>query len=171
MTDNHYKELLSKRYVCTIANKCGYTINEPENDYGEDLTINEVRTYTKTSGETGHAPTGKNICVQLKATIWDPDFNTSGVVKYDLDADTYNMLVDRSKNNRPLLLVLFFLPAEKENWVEQNDEELKIRKLAFYYLPEGSATLTTNLSTKRILIPVGDKISEYTLKNLMNEMN
>lgn len=168
MTEEHIKEALSRRYVELIAAFNGFNTSVPEKDYGEDLHIIEVA-YNKTRERFFNS--GRILKFQLKSTTENSISFDNDFLKYDLEAKNYNDLIERSQDCHPLLLILFVLPIEKNDWLKVSDTELIAKKCAYWYFPEKTDIATNNLATKRISISKNNLISNDTLIHLFENFS
>lgn len=99
------------------------------------------------------------IDIQLKSTTASKVTITNGEIGYKLEEKTYNKLIlRRDKGNVPLILILFILPEEREDWVKVKSDELLLRKHAFWFYPDSSATFTGNKSSITIKIPQAQQL-------------
>jgi hypothetical protein len=148
------KEHLSNRYIGILAANSGYVITKDEVDFGVDFQLKRVYTRPKPGGGTRFAWDGKYIDIQLKATTEAQIEDGPGWIKYDLEVKNYNDMIDRAVNpTLPLILILFILPHDRASWVEIDDTELKVRRMAYWYQPPAGAVSSENLATVRITIP------------------
>ncbi len=172
MTEELIKESFSIKYLETLATYNGYTTEWPGKDFGRDLTINEISTRTQ-NGKARFIETGRTLKIQAKATTEnsiEDDNDTS--FKYDLEAKTFNDLIFRNnQNSRPLILFVFILPSDKNQWMELNDDNLLLRKHGYWFVPDTSEVETTNTATKRITINKANKFTLTTIQQLMNTYN
>lgn len=169
MTDEHIKEFISLRYIELVAAYNGFNTSGQDKDYGEDLSIIEVG-YRNENGQKRFSSTGREIKIQLKATTINSIIDEDNVVKFDLEAKNFNDLIERKKSAYPLILVVFILPENKEDWVNISDKELIVKKCAYWYLPENNNIVTKNTSTKRIEINKENLLDIHTLPNLINNL-
>jgi hypothetical protein len=162
MTDNVIMEELSKSYMETIANNSGY-FNCISRDYGTDLTIRKANLCPI---RKRYLTSGKAIDIQIKAVsekyVRHYDDSSKDFIKYDLESKNYNDLITRANENGiiiPLILAVFIMPENKDNWVTLHLEELILKKCAFWYkvLPKGS--FVKNSSTVTIEIPKTNRIT------------
>jgi hypothetical protein len=118
ITEQHIKELISFRFVEVIANFKGYktsTQNSP--DYGTDMSVCEVGARDD-NGQIRYSDTGRELKLQCKATTENSiTLLKDDLIGYDLEAKTYNDLVQRKINQKPLLLILYILPNDKSDWI------------------------------------------------------
>ncbi len=66
--------------------------------------------------------------------------------------------------------MVFILPVNKEDWINISDEELIVKKCAYWYLPKDKNIETNNTSTKRIEIYKDNLFSIHTLPNLIDTL-
>jgi len=165
MTEENIKEALSIKYIETLANYKGFKTHSLYPDNGTDLVIYEVKPRQE-NGHQRYFDTGRELKIQLKATSIEIEVNDGHLV-YDLNANTYNDLVVRINDNRPLILILFLLPNEYQDWTILNEEQLVLKKCAYYYLPAEDAERTDNQVTQRIRINVENIVTIDTLNELM----
>jgi hypothetical protein len=170
MTLNEIKEHLSRNQFKTIANRCGYKCEKPgDGDHGVDFSVNEVLPLTLPQG-TRYLDTGKILQFQLKATTEQQTLQEAEVVKYDLEAKTYNDLVHRLNNNYPLTLILAVLPVDEEQWVVCTEDGINQRTKLYWYRPQLGAALTENENSKRISIPLQNRVTREFLDLQFEEL-
>ena len=157
MTDTIMMEELSKTYLLTIATGSGYFNSNASYDYGTDLTIRKANY----SPERKRVLTsGKSIDIQVKAvsekyTQGLIDDN-SDIIKYTLEIKNYNDLVDRANENgvyMPLILCVFIIPDDKNDWYSITPTELTIRKCAFWFQVPAGTQKSKNTTNITISIP------------------
>lgn len=164
MTDENIKEALGLRFIEVLANYKGFKTNTSYPDYGTDLEIIEVD-FRIENDHKRYCDTGRELKIQLKSTTENSIIQDTSVLKYDLEIKTYNDLISRKNNLRPLLLVLFILPDNPDSWLLLTVDELLIRKQAYWFYPE-SLQKTDNTSTIRICIPKTNLFSTETIDEL-----
>lgn len=135
MTEEHIKEAISLRYIELIAAYNGYKTSSSYPDYGTDLSIIEVG-YRIENDRKKYLDTGRELKFQLKATTVSSIIEENSTIKYDLDAKTFNDLIERKSKSYPLLLVLFILPINKREWINISDDELIAKKSAYWFYPD-----------------------------------
>jgi len=165
MTEEHIKEALSLKYIELVAAYNGYKTSSSYPDYGTDLDIKEVD-FRIENQHKRHFDTGRELKLQLKATTENSVIIENETIKYDLNSITYNDLLTRKKSKTPLILILFILPSDKNEWLKISDNELIARKCAYWYFPEEAEIMTSNTATKRISINKKNLISNETLNHL-----
>lgn len=154
MTEEQIKEQLSNRFIGILASNKGYTLSKDEVDDGVDYTLNRTFPFVTPQGKTRHIPDGKMIHIQLKATTMNSIVEDATTIKYDLEAKTYNDMQARLAHNpiTPLILILFILPNDRNQWVEIDDNEIRLRRQAYWYKP-AAGPMTDNKTRIRITIP------------------
>lgn len=165
MTEEHIKEAISLRYIELIAAFNGFKTSSTYPDYGTDLDIKEID-FRLENDRKRYYETGRELKFQLKATTESSVIEEENLIKYDLNASTYNDLILRKYSKNPLILILFVLPIDKENWLNISEVELIAKKCAYWFLPESNEIFTSNTGKKRIVISKNNLISNNTLNNL-----
>ena len=168
MTEGHIKEAISLRYIELIAAFNGFKTSSSYPDYGTDLDIKEVD-FRMENDHKRYLETGRELKFQLKATTENSVIVDGDLIKYDLNASTYNDLISRKYTKNPLILILFVLPTDKDNWLNISDEELITKKCAYWFFPESAELLTANTDKKRIAISKNNFISNETLNYLFEK--
>jgi hypothetical protein len=131
--------------VIAVAARAGVNVETPQQDYGVDGTFSKIQFRDGRRRESGF-----KIDYQLKASKrWRFD---GAEVVYDLEAKTYNDLVERGVREKgtPLILILLCLPEEAGQWLEQSEDRLVMRKCCYWDWLTGTPTLNTRTVTIRI---------------------
>lgn len=165
MTEEHIKEAISLRYIELVAAYNGYKSSSASPDYGTDLDIKEVD-FRLENDHKRYLDTGRELKFQLKATTENSIIVDGDLIKYDLNASTYNDLLSRRYSKNPLILILFVLPSDRFNWLNISDDELIAKKCAYWFIPENTELLTPNTGKKRIAVNKNNFISNETLNHL-----
>lgn len=168
MTENDIKELLSRNFVRTIANRFGYKVGDRDLDNGVDLSIIEVTQRTNTDGSTRYLDSGKIVELQLKSTTENSVTYLDGSIKYALEAKNYNDLIYRRNGVSPLFLILFILPTDAKNWVVCEETMLKIEKHAYWFIPDVTDKQTDNTGTITIEFPKTNLLNESAIPEIFN---
>lgn len=169
MTDEQIKEALSRGFIQLVANRDGFKCQKPDSDHGVDLSITRARTINR-GGKIRFLDTGEYIEVQLKATTEQSIERIAGAVKYDLEAKTYNDLIDRRDDVTPLFLVLFILPTDSNVWLNVEAERLILRGCAYFYRPDNLDLPTQNIQTRRITLPDANLIGSSFVRDRFDEV-
>lgn len=168
MTIEQIKEELSNCFVGLIASYRGYKLTKPTDTGGVDFSVTKDVSYIK-NGKTRFIQSGQYVDLQLKATTERTVLFEEDVIKYDLEAKTFNDLITRREfANAPLYLILFIIPEEHDDWVDLNDENILLRKYAYWYKPPEDLMETDNVSRIRISIPLENKLNFSTFDNWFN---
>ncbi len=169
MMDEHIKEAISLRYIELIAAYNGFKTNLSYHDYGTDLNIVEVG-YRNENGKKRLSDTGREIKIQLKATTVNSILEEQKIIKYDLDSKNFNDIIKRRNSAYPLILILFILPTNRKDWLSITEEELRVKKCAYWYFPEENKVRTSNSSKKRIEINKNNLIKPDSLNEIINKL-
>jgi hypothetical protein len=154
MTIEQIKEQLSNRFVGTLAANSGFQLDKSELDFGVDYTARKTISYIMPgTGKTRMTCDPRAIDIQLKATTESSVTVVGTNITYALEAKTYNDLVHRQGDLVPLVLILFVLPDNRNDWVDLTATELRLRRLAYWYQPPAGAAMTGNTARITITIP------------------
>lgn len=157
ITKNHRQEGLSRAYIQAVAAKAGFAFNPRTVDYGMDFSLNQIVLQKGRLCETG-------IDIDIQARSTTLARITAEAVLYDLDIHTYEMLRDPlAKTMR--LLVLLVLPTDESEWLRLSEEELLLRRAAYWYSVKGQPS-TTNRRSIRLAIPRSQLFTPEALHDL-----
>jgi len=165
MTEEHIKEAISLRYLELLAAHSGYKTSASYPDYGTDLEVKEI-SFREENNKKRYFETGRELKFQLKATTEKGIIFEDDLIKYDLNSSTYNDLITRKNTKSPLILIVFVLPENKDEWLHLSDRELIVKKCAYWYIPEEN-DLTNNTSNIRININKNEQLIE---KETLNQL-
>lgn len=146
ITPQHIEEGLSCAHLFAITSIAGVNIAHLKFDYGVDGTFRATQRFGSRIVTSRFS-----IDFQLKASVnWEL---RGDEVIYDLEAKTYNDIVDRSNDKRgaPLILILLCLPKSPSEWAEISEDHLLLRKCSYWGTFDGA--LTSNRSRVRVSIP------------------
>jgi len=160
ITDEHIKEGLSLAYVTAVAHMAGMDIGHTKFDYGIDGTFEDVK---RRDGGRRNS-TGYKIDFQLKSTV-NLSFNNDWVV-YNLEAKNYNDLVEVDIGT-PRILIVFYMPQDKQHWINLTDKELVMKHCAWWICLKGQPE-TKNKSTITIRIHKDNLFNANSLIDMMN---
>lgn len=137
------QEQLSLAYVQAISALAGCVVDRPI-DYGVDLWLG----YLTRMNDGGRRDFGHKIGIQAKATT---DAEVSGtLVRYALEAKAYRDLT--ASRGLPRILVLYVMPKGEEQWAQATEDELILRRCAYWEYLRGRAP-SDNQSSVTIEIP------------------
>lgn len=159
LPDEHYKEQLSEIYLKSVVATARADLSKPERDYGVDWYVDEVQF------KRGRVlRTGAKFAVQLKSTQrWNFDRSDKSIV-YDLEAKTFNDLVELRDDSVPGFLVLMCLPLDLDAACRISHECVALRNCCFWFQPSGERT--DNTASHRIRIPVNQAFSTTTVHDM-----
>jgi len=168
MTSNDIMEEISRDFIMTIAHNKGY-FNLSGRDYGTDLLIRKAIRRTD-NGKNRYLTSGKGIDIQLKAVSEDWVTYLENSIKYTLEVKNFNDLIERAKEEGgaiiPLILIVFVVPSDTNNWVEAQQDGVIIRKEAYWYQIQPELDYSSNTSNVTIEIPKINKVNAELFPNL-----
>lgn len=160
-TIQHTEESICRSYITAVAAIARQNLwFGSEHDYGVDGTVKLVENRGGRRRETGFA-----LDFQAKAsTQWSLE---EGYICYDLEAKSYNDLVERANNTRsvPFFLVLMTLPREESDWIDFDEERILLRRCAYFCQLAGEQT--ENSSTKRVRISRDNMLTPEALSETL----
>jgi hypothetical protein len=114
------------------------------------------------------AKTEVDLKVQLKATIAEPtdlgthySYSLKKVSQYDdLRAMAYSV---------PRILVVLFLPRDRQTWLSVTDQSLALRRSAYWVSLAGAAEVTTGSTT--VHIPKKNLLTPEALRGLFSDLS
>lgn len=160
MTIEQKKEQFSNRFIGILATHNGFVVDKPELDLGTDYQLKKTKSWITPNGKRRFTVDSRYIDIQLKSTTENSIIEEDTIIKYDLEAKSYNDLIERRDNGLiPLILILFVLPTDVDSWVDIDNNEIRLRKHAYWYVPADDSTLITNGYTKRIEIQKSNMLS------------
>jgi len=161
LTREHRQEGLSRAYVQAVAAACGMGYSLPSPDYGIDLTLEDILIRGRR-----RVPSGWKLDVQAKCTTL-ADIH-GAFVKYDLEVRAYEDLRDIEAPCHRILVVLV-LPEDDSEWLAQTEEELLLRRCAYWYSLRGREH-TKRRRTVRLSIPRANVFSPEALRGIMDRV-
>ena len=148
------EELLSIAYAHAVASRAGYVTAVYERDrHGIDLRI-------QAGGDMRPA-----LELQMKATVNLRDVN-DGYVSFPLPRRNYDLL--RVGTQTPSLLVVLELPKEEAQWMTITEDELVMRRRAYWLSLRGYAE-TANETSVTVRIPKANTFDVDGLRALMEQ--
>jgi len=164
MPENNIKENLSKTYIRAICSKAGYGIASDEQDYGSDMTAKDV--LRRESGRFVYS--GFNLDIQIKSTCNCREDKKN--IIYDVRNKNYNDLVSTDNNATQKILIVFIMPKNPEDWLNQDTESLVLKKCAYWIYLGGKQQVQDNESTTAVKIPKENVFSVEALNNIMSKI-
>ncbi|NJL78077.1 MAG: DUF4365 domain-containing protein [Richelia sp. RM2_1_2] len=159
MDINIQKEEFSYAYIYAVVSAAGYSCqiaSRPMDIGGIDIIISgEEKEFTL------YPP---RLEVQVKSTstaVIDNEF-----VRYPLKLKNYNEL-RKSKTLVPKILVVVLLPDNPEEWVNQSEEELCLRRCGYWLSLKGQPE-TQNRESVTVYLPCQQLFTVSAVKNIMD---
>jgi hypothetical protein len=160
ITLQHIEECLSLAYVHALVGNAGVSLSAHRiHDYGIDGTFRSVKIVGNRRVESGFG-----VDFQMKATTnWQ---HKEENVVYDLEAKTYNDLVQRETEATPCILILLCLPPNQDDWVDTNETRTVLKHCCYWVGLQGPAT--PNSATKRITIPRVNTLTSTVIGQILD---
>ncbi len=157
---NQRMEALSRAYVRAVAARTGVICATPEPDFGIDLILRMVQRY-----DQHYYDDGPQLDLQVKRTTQAEVRKTE--IHYDLEVPAYNLL-RRAGTEHHRILVLLIFPEDEALWIGQSEEELILRRCAYWVSLQGAAP-TDNVATGRIVLPRTNVFSVKAVSQLLGQ--
>ena len=154
MSPNFIQQELSWAAVRAVIFRAGYHLNMPVvDDHGIDGTVGSY------SGGINR------VDFQLKSTT---DYHIrDGFIIYDLRVEDYNRLI--REDDLPRVLILFLMPDDPDQWLNQTPEELCLRRCAYWVSLMGMAP-SGNRSTVRVSVPLTNMFDLNGLADMFSRL-
>lgn len=163
LTDKDIESEISYAYLHAVASHVGAgcnIANRASDGNGIDAIVTGWGPF-----ENGGYLQEVDIKVQLKATIGTPVINNRYISYYLKGINRYNDLrTDALATHR--ILVVMFLPKEVEHWLNITEEELMLKKCAYWVSLRG-APESQNDSGQTIYIPPNQIFNSKSLKEIL----
>ncbi|HEY3398788.1 MAG TPA: DUF4365 domain-containing protein [Armatimonadota bacterium] len=156
MDTNFRKELFSQAYLKAVAAAAGLTSAQPLPDIDKSDWILGM------PGAKGTSRSPK-IDIQLKCT--SSDAGGADALAYELDVDTYDVL-RLSDIWVPRYLVVVTVPPEVSDWLSQTQEQLAMKKCA-YYLDLKDSQEMKNSTSVTVHLPRNQVFSVEAVTSIM----
>ena len=154
MSPNFIQEQLSWAYVRAVIFRAGYRLDLPVvDDHGIDGTV------------ASYSGGVNRVDFQLKATTQYTI--QGGYVIYDLRVQNYNQLI--KEDDLPRVLIVFLMPADPGQWLAQTQEELCLRKCA-YWVSLMTMAPSGNRSTVRVSVPLSNMFDVNGLADMFSRL-
>ena len=153
MDSNAQKERFSLSYIDAVASHAGYQVVEPRVDRDSVDGI--------LMADFGQRP---RIDFQAKAT--ELDVVRGDNLHFPLPVKNYHDL--RAETLTPRILIVVLVPSEMEQWTSQTEEELCLRRCAYWMSLEGRPD-TDNTDSVTVHIPTTNMFSSNQLTDLMQK--
>lgn len=155
LTDQNIESELSYAYIHAVASHAGAACEvsgRHQDNAGVDATVTAWGPFPN-----GGYRSEIDLKIQLKATVSEPTFNKEHI-SYSLKGiQQYDDL--RSKTlATPRILVVLYLPREKDRWLKHTDDALLLSKCA-YWVSLRDALASTNETSQTVYIPQQQKFT------------
>jgi hypothetical protein len=160
------EEQLSLTHIQAVTVQAGVNISYCQSDYGVDGTFRPILIRGSRRMTAGIA-----LDFQLKASI--NCIVESEHIVYDLEAKTYNDLIDRRINSSnttiPCILLLKVLPSAPSQWLTVSETALNLNGGCYWAYLDGAISI--NAKTVRIRIPRDQLFSPESLQWMLNQIS
>lgn len=158
-------EDMSETYLRALCAANGYSVEKSNHDNdGIDIGL-ECK--DKVSDDSTKSST--ELKIQLKSSYANITENEDGSITYKLEVKNYKSLIATDRFV-PLILVVFHMPREEAQWIEQTTDWLKIKKCAYWISLKGRED-TDNTETISIRIPAENLLTKDSLKEIMRKVS
>lgn len=147
-------EQLSLAYIRAVAADAGYQVSRPEPDVD---SVDGVLM----------ASFGRRPRIEFQAKATTQDILRNGELHFPLPVKNYDEL--RAYTRTPRILIVLLMPEEKPDWLQQSNDELCLRRCAYWLCLEGWAA-TPNTSTVTVPIPALNVFNSQQLVGLMQKV-
>ena len=155
MTRNQQMEQFSLVHIRAVAAEVGYQVTRPEPD-------------TDSVDGVLMAGFGQRPRIEFQAKATAQDILRDGNLHFPLPLKNYNEL--RADTRMPRILIVVLMPQEKHQWVSQTEDELCLRRCAYWLSLEGWLPVP-NTSSVSIKIPTTNVFGRTQLCDLMTKAN
>ena len=150
---NAQKERFSLSYIEAIASQAGYQVTQPRVDRD---SVDGVLM----------ADFGRRPRIEFQAKATSRDMIHGPTLHFPLSVKNYNDLRLDVKN--PRILIVFLMPEETSQWIQQTQEELCLRHCAYWISLEGHPQ-QRNTSSVTVRVPLANIFNGEQLINLMEK--
>jgi hypothetical protein len=164
---NEIESELSYAYLHAVASKAGMsceTTGRHTDNMGVDAQIRAVEVFTPDS-----ILTDISLDVQLKATINKPPEENGKISYFIKGVERYEKL---RKNTIaiPRILVVYFLPEKSDEWLQQTNEHLILRRCAWWVSLKGGIE-SNNQSGQTVYLPNNQVFNVEELRRIMMRLS
>ena len=158
-------EDMSEAYLRALCAANGYTIEKREHD-NDGVDIGLVCS-DKVADDSKLLST--ELRIQLKSSYANITAHDDGSITYKLEVKNYKSLISTSRMV-PLILVVFHMPREEAQWLEQTTDWLKIKKCAYWISLKGRDD-TDNTEKISVRIPSENLLTKDSLREIMHKIS
>lgn len=154
---------LSYAYLHAVASKAGFACEVAgrlADKHGIDATVRVLERI-----RTESVLTDFTIDIQLKATVKDLT-ESGGRFAFQIPVNQYDRLRSESAANQKLL-VLFRLPNDPNRWLSLTEDELALRRCAYWVSLRGAEPVANEEQrSKTVLVPRRNRFSPEALREI-----
>lgn len=154
-------EDMSEAFLRALCAANGYSISITNHD-NDGLDIS-VKCKDKVADDS--LILSPTIDIQLKSSYSRITSHVDGSITYSLEVKNYKWLIQTNRMT-PLILVVFHMPDEEDQWIEQTIDWLKIKKCAYWISLKGQKD-TDNIESISIKIPADHILTKDSLRDIM----
>ncbi len=168
LSNNNIVAELSYAYLHAIATRAGFGCQVP-NRHTDSVGVDaEIRVLDEDLADSS-AFSNFSVGIQLKATTKPQKLTKRGYSYFLEDVQQYNRLRSRA-GPFPTILVVLFLPKKPTAWLKHSEEELVLRKCA-YWVSLWDAPESENETGQTIYLPQSNILSVEGLRELMSRLS
>ena len=153
MDENMQKSRLSLAYIEAVASHAGYEVDEVKVD------IDSIDGVLK-------ADFGRRPRIEFQAKATSRDVLRGDNIHFSLSIKNYNDL--RIEAINPRILIVFLMPVQIQQWIDQTAEELCLRHCAYWMSLRGHPE-TANTTSATILVPLANRFDIEQLSEMMQK--
>lgn len=153
IASNMRKSRLSLSYIEAVASHAGFHVVEPKIDY--DSVDGSL-----------YANSGKRPRIEFQAKATSQDVVREDCIHFSLPVKNYNDL--RIEAINPRILIVLIMPQSTDEWVEQTQSALCIRKCAYWMSLKGRPE-TSNTSSVNVQLPLSNVFNAEQLADMMRK--
>lgn len=151
MEENIQKSRLSLAYIEAVASCAGYEVDEPKVD------MDSVDGVLK-------ADFGRRPRIEFQAKATSQDVIQGANIHFRLPNKNYDDL--RIDAINPRILIVFLMPQENLDWINQTAEELCMRHCAYWLSLKGEPE-TSYATRTPVQVPLSNMFDVYQLNEMM----
>lgn len=166
LSDVNIESELSYAYLHAVASRAGVAcecLGRHSDNLGVDAELHAVGEYAENA-----VVTDMTVHLQLKATIRQPSQHDDKL-SYSLDDIKRYDKLRCTKTNLPRLLVVLFLPEDPAAWLSQTEDELILRKCAYWVSLRG-APPSRNHKSQTVYLPRAQAFDVEGLNRLFGRL-
>jgi len=164
---NETESELSYAYLHAVAAQAGMSCEGPgrqADNMGIDATIHACEKFAPDS-----LLTDLTLHVQLKATVGTQTLKDGKISYFLSGVERYNKL-RRETVAVPRIMVVLFLPPERAEWLKWSEDELAMRKCAWWVSLRG-AEATENDTGTTVYLPENQPFHPDGLRGIMTRLS